>query len=213
MYCAVHSPMPGSVRSVRIVSSRLRRGPKMSASSRTVRARAVSAAARARVRPRHERSRSASWSASGKTWVSPCPAAFAHDRRPERRDEAGRQPHRADHRDLLPEQGADGQLEAVPGAGHPQPGPGRHPRREIGILGQVRADQLRVRRQVEHAPEPRDDSRQRRELREPDRGSQGLAGSGLNRDGAVHAAHGDGARVGVARDGLDARDRAAGTSR
>ena len=131
MYCAVHSPMPGRARSVRMASSRLRRGPKMSASSRTVRGQRAEGRGPRPGMPRPTRSRSARRPASGKTWVSPSrPAAGVRHGLAERGDEAPGQPHRAGDGDLLAEHGAHGELEAVPGAGDAQPGPGRDQRRE-----------------------------------------------------------------------------------
>ena len=72
-------------------------------------------------------------------------------------DQPPGQPRRRGHGDLLPEHGADRQLEAVPGARHAQSRPRCDQRCEGRILGEMRRDGARIGGEIEDPPQPRDD--------------------------------------------------------
>ena len=167
----VQGPMPGSSASRAAISPGSAPGSRTAARWRSRRrAREGSAGGPWSARGR-SRSASASISGPGKTTVSPgWPAPVARRRA---RDTpasiavsgggqryaipAGQRPRegaRRGDRDLLAEDRADGQLEAVVGAGHPQPGPGPHQRGDQVVGGQRGADRGRDRRRRRAAAGP-----------------------------------------------------------
>ena len=161
MYCAVHSPIPASERNCVMASSRLRRGPKISGSATTAAASDDSAVApgvrhadRRQIRlgqsPRRRKHVRQSLLESGR--IVDCLA--------EARTPVAGEPGRRRHRDLLPENGAHRELEAVPRAGHPQARPSGDQRRQRRVLAEMRADRHRIGGQIEHPANARDDRRQ-----------------------------------------------------
>ena len=106
-------------------------------------------------------------------------AGEARDRLSQRLAVAGHElagePDGGDDGDLLAEDGAHAELEAVPGAGHAQARPRGDQRRKMRILRQVFADRQRIGRQVEHAAHAGDDGRQGVELRKADRHGEPVA--------------------------------------
>ena len=111
--------------------------------------------------------------------------------------------HSGGNRDLLSQHRADCQLEAVPGAGHPQPRPGLYQRRQRRIFSKVGGDGYGIGHQVEHAPQPRYDGWQSREFRKSHRRTERVAVGALDRDRSLHAIQLHGPRVNASRDALD----------
>ena len=169
MYCAVHSPTPGSWRSRAMAASRLPLKARRPDRSRPQRQAPDRAAARAFGMPSAARFARASRAGRGKTCVSPAVANRGSSGIAVLHDEAAGERACAAHRDLLTENGADRELEAVPGAGHPQSRTREHAWREHGVLDELLGDGLRIGAEIEHAAQPRDDRRQRRELGESNR--------------------------------------------
>ena len=87
--------------------------------------------------------------------------------------------------DLLAENGANGQFEPIPCAGHPQAGPRGDQRREKAIAGQIQRDRFRVGGEVENPPQPGDDIGQRRKSRKFNMDFEGIAFGGLHGDESV----------------------------
>ena len=110
------------------------------------------------------------------------------------------QADRAGHGDLLPQHRAHRQLEAVPGAGHPQARPGGDQRRERRVLDQLQRDGIRVGRQVEHPAQPGDDLRQGGQFGKPHgRRAARCRRPGCDGHGALLPVQADRAAIGVAR--------------
>ena len=164
MYCAVHSPTPRQR-----AQARDRRFDVGRRSDRRVgigqgRARQADRGPRARASgmPRARRSVAARRSGVGNDvrQTDPCRRRAAARRRAPTSRPASRA--RRLHGDLLAEHGAHRELEAVPGARHPQSRARRDERRQQRVRDEVRADRRRVGVQVEHPAHARDDRRQRR---------------------------------------------------
>ena len=168
MYCAVHSPMPGRAFSAAIASSEAALGPEdQRVGGHRVGQRRQRRGARLAACRSAAKSAPASRSGVGKTWVRPSDraAARAAARRGRATSLAAR-PRAGDDGDLLAEDGAHGQLEAVPGARHAQARPRGHQRRQGRVLPRCVADRDRVGGQVEHPAHPGDDRRQGADLGE-----------------------------------------------
>ena len=124
-----------------------------------------------------------------------------------RRDEASRQRAGSRHRDLLAEQRADGQLEAVPRARYPHSGALPHAAGQATIAREMRFDGGDVDVQIEEAAQASHDRRQRRHVAGVDGGQQMAppVGRGLHLDDSPRRADREGPLVALALDALDPR--------
>jgi hypothetical protein len=97
-----------------------------------------------------------------------------------------------------PSTAPNGELEAIPRTRNTQSRSRGHQRCEHRILREVRPDHFRVRREIEHAPQARDDRRQRREPWKLDRRPKRVPLAGSHRHRPAHAGDLDRARIPVA---------------
>ena len=162
MYCAVHSPMPRMLRNFAIASSMVPKGRKRFGSAETAWASSFNEARRAAGIPTSMSFARARVRASGNTWVrrgslansrATVRAVFRHQL-------FGKFPS-GRYANLLAQDRAHRQFEAVPAAGSAQSRPLRHKRRQTWIERQMSVDGLDVGAQIEQTPHSRDDRRDR----------------------------------------------------
>ncbi len=108
------------------------------------------------------------------------------------------------HGNLLAENSADRQLEAIPRARHAQPGPGLDQGSENPILRQMGGDSDGIGRQVKHTAQSRDDGRQRRKPGKLHGRAQRVTVAGLDTDGPLQTVELNGSGVTAGADMLDA---------
>ncbi len=97
------------------------------------------------------------------------------------------QPTRGSHGNLLAQHGPHRDLESVPSSGGPQPGTLRYQPGKHRIAGQMVADGLDVRAQIEQPPHPRNDGGQQPDIRKADADTQTLP---LRQVGYFNTSHG-----------------------
>ncbi len=117
-----------------------------------------------------------------------------------RGDQTGGEPRGGGTCSPLPKSRAHRQFEPVPCAGRPQARSGCDQRRQRRVSRQVSGDGDGIGGEIEHAPQPRDDRRERREFGKADRRAQRIALAGPHRDGPLQIVELDGPRISLAGD-------------
>ncbi len=125
------------------------------------------------------------------------------------RDELTGETAGGDDGDLLAEDGADGEFEAVPSSGGAQAGALGDEGSEQRVVGEMRVDGLDVGADVEHAADTGDDGGERFDVGEVDGDAEALVlGEVGDGDGAGGSIERDGAAIGGLLDDFDAGDGA-----
>ena len=188
MYCAVHSPIPGSALNFTIASSRLAPRLKIAGSAAMACASEVTAIARAPGMPSVVRSAARNPGNAGKQMAETL--ALLHRRRQriaKGLHQFAEQFGRGRNRDLLAEDRAHREFETVPRPGDAQARPRRDQRRQRRIERKMRADRIGIGGEIEHPPHPRDDLRQGRHVGKANADVDPVLRRGRNADHAAFA--------------------------